>query len=200
MVVHRPGGASDPSDDTARMKRPLADSTEGKDIVAGSEATEDDDSSMQSDPLERTDVDATFAAMVSQLGDLRGAPGGPPPDPVIPTTPPARHAVTGRAVGPRDWPTTPEVEALEEAESHFTPPDPALWSGRRDPLATGALIGAIGIPLLGLVCLVLRSVLTAWPVPFVVGPILAVVWLGCIGVLVWRMPHRRDHDDDGAVV
>ena len=33
----------------------------------------------------------------------------------------------------RDWPTTPEVEDLEEAESHFVPPDPPLVLGR-DPL------------------------------------------------------------------
>lgn len=101
-----------------------------------------------------------------------------------------------RPPGPRDWPTTPEVEALEEAENRFTPPDPPLVLGR-DPLITMAWVLVVGVPLLILVLAL------AWrPFPTIVGQVGAAAFLAGLAVLVWRMPHHRDVDDHdpGAVV
>lgn len=159
------------------------------------------------------DVDARWAGIVAELSDLSelkdldddasrgaddaagagtasGTPGAAPRGPrdVLGSVPVAPWV---RATGPRDWPTTPEVEEIEEAESHFVPPDPPLVLGR-DPLLTMAWAVAVGVPLVLLVVLVV-----ARPYPVIVAQIGGAAFLAALAVLVWRMPHRRDDDDQG---
>ncbi|QJW36559.1 hypothetical protein [Cellulosimicrobium protaetiae] len=162
------------------------------------------------------DVDAQWAGIVAELGDLSGLDrgtegerggredaGGTGETPAAPGRPadPGRgpRDVLGsvpvapwvRASGPRDWPTTPEVEDLEEAESHFVPPDPPLVLGR-DPLLTMAWALVVGVPLLLLVVLVVVR-----PYPVIVAQVGGAAFLVGLAILLWRMPHRRDDDDEG---
>lgn len=161
------------------------------------------------------DVDTQWAGIVAGLEELsdldaevrgaeRGAPGPPARD--APTSGPGRApgrdplgsvpvAPWVRSSGPRDWPATPEVEAIEEAESHFVPPDPPLVLGR-DPLLTMAWSLVVGVPVLLLVLLVV-----ARPFPVVAAQVGGAAFLAGLAVLLWRMPHRRDDDrGPGAVV
>jgi hypothetical protein len=145
------------------------------------------------------DVEARWADIVADLSDVsaaaesavadadsREAPGAPrdlhDAFPVAPWV---------QAPGPRDWPATPEVEDLEEAESHFTPPDPEVGIGR-DPLLTMAWGLVAGVPILLLVGMVLLR-----PFPTVVAQIAGGLFVAGLGVLLWRMPHRREDDDAG---
>ena len=97
--------------------------------------------------------------------------------------------------GPRDWPLTPEIEALEEAESHFTPPEPPPLMSR-DPLLTMAWSFVVGIPILALVGMIV-SAASAVSIPPLAGQIGLGLFVAGLGVLIWRMPHQRDPDDDG---
>jgi len=152
------------------------------------------------------DVDAQWAGIVAELSELSDLDDGAVRDDAAGTTsdaagtaPRGPRDVLGsvpvapwvRASGPRDWPTTPEVEEIEEAESHFVPPDPPLVLGR-DPLLTMAWAVAVGVPLVLLVVLVV-----ARPYPVIVAQIGGAAFLAALAVLVWRMPHRRDDDDQG---
>ncbi|MFF2267229.1 hypothetical protein ACFVTZ_03120 [Cellulosimicrobium cellulans] len=153
------------------------------------------------------DVDAQWAGIVAELSDLseldrdaardpEAAPDdaeGPSPAPrdgrdVLGSVPVAPWV---RTSGPRDWPTTPEVEDLEEAESHFVPPDPPLVLGR-DPLLTMAWALVVGVPILLLVVLVVVR-----PYPVIVAQVGGGAFLAGLAILLWRMPHRRDDDDEG---
>ena len=76
------------------------------------------------------------------------------------------------------------------------PPDPGPVLGG-DPLLTMAWFAAAGMPIFLLV------VLVAWrDAPAALVQAARVVFVIGVAVLVWRMPHRRDPDDDdtGAVV
>jgi hypothetical protein len=97
--------------------------------------------------------------------------------------------------GPRDWPLTPEIEALEEAESHFTPPEPPPLMSR-DPLLTMAWSFVVGVPTLALVGMVV-SAASSVSIPPLAGQIGLGLFVAGLGVLIWRMPHQRDPDDDG---
>lgn len=134
--------------------------------------------------------------IVAQLADL-DVPG----DPVSP------HVV--RAARPdepedhtsgRDWDGTSAMDAATEevdALEHFVPPDPGPVLGG-DPLTTMGWLAVVVMPVLWLV------VLLGWrSAPSAVLQASGVVFVLGVGVLVWRMPHRRDPgsgDDDGAVV
>ncbi|WP_425956880.1 hypothetical protein [Xylanimonas sp. McL0601] len=168
--------------------------------------------------MEDAEVEARWADIVAQLGEIdvddadgTGAEEDAPGDPATPRDPagsgpasPAASAghVVARTSGPRDWPATPDTEALEDAESHFTPPDPGPVLTSRDPLATLAWICAAGIPLLAVVALIVRSFLPALHVPSWAGPAAVLLFLAAVAVLVWRMPQHRDPSDhdNGAVV
>ncbi|GAA2224033.1 hypothetical protein GCM10010413_17060 [Promicromonospora sukumoe] len=98
--------------------------------------------------------------------------------------------------GPRDWPLSPDAEALEEADSHFTPPEPpALLS--RDPLLTMAWSFVVGIPVLAVVGMIVSAAVPAVSIPPLAGQIGLGLFVAGLGVLIWRMPHQRDPDDDG---
>ena len=93
---------------------------------------------------------------------------------------------------PRAWAPDPDVE---EAETHFTPPDPGPVLGG-DPLLTMAWSAVVGVPLL------LMLAVVVWRnMPTIVLQLAGVAFLAGVGLLVWRMP--RDREDDagpGAVV
>jgi hypothetical protein len=98
--------------------------------------------------------------------------------------------------GPRDWPLSPEAEALEEEESHFTPPEPPPLLSR-DPLLTMAWSFVVGVPVLAVVGIVVSAAVPALAIPPLVGQIGLGLFVAGLGVLIWRMPHQRDPDDDG---
>lgn len=124
-------------------------------------------------------------------------PNEPPTDRGHPT-PGAPAARAGRPPGmpsstdPRAWSVDPEAE---EQDSHFQPPDPGpVLAG--DPLLTMAWAAVIVAPVLFLLSV------TFWrSAPQVLLQVAAALFVGGLGVLLWRMPHRRDDDDGpGAVV
>ncbi len=169
--------------------------------------------------------DEVWAAIVAELGDLDG--GDETQDPAEPQTAPpavpsadpsaglsfpvAPWVAERRVVRPaqepprepeltgRDWDGTSQIddaEAAVDADEHFVPPDPGPVFGG-DPLLTMAWLAAAGMPLFLLV------VLVAWRgAPTGLIQAAAVVFVLGVAVLVWRMPHRRDPEDDdtGAVV
>jgi len=97
----------------------------------------------------------------------------------------------------RDWDGTEQIEAAEhevDEHEHFVPPEPPPVLGG-DPLLTLAWFAVAGIPVFWVVVL-------AWTAPQMLIYASVVLFLGGLGVLFWRMPHRRDPDDDdtGAVV
>jgi hypothetical protein len=171
--------------------------------------------------------DERWARIVAELGDVDSAPetGAARPGIDFPVAPgvsspfPGRRVVrpanedrqddeppvgSGAASGAsaasgRDWDGTSQYDAAEssidEAEQ-FVPPDPGPVLGG-DPLLTMAWCAAAGVPLF------LVVVLIAWrDVPAVLVQAACVVFVVGVGVLLWRMPQRRDRDDDdtGAVV
>ncbi|GEL96951.1 hypothetical protein [Cellulomonas terrae] len=173
-------------------------------------------------PPDPTD-DEVWAAIVAELGELDGYDGveqSPEPESVPPagagtepasglSFPVAPWVADRRVVRPaadaspelsgRDWDGTAQIDDAEasiDAEEHFVPPDPGPVLGG-DPLLTMAWCAAAGVPIFLLVVLVVwrdapPALVQAAAALFVVG----------VGVLLWRMPHRRDPDDDdtGAVV
>ncbi|WP_435736201.1 hypothetical protein V5D56_15555 [Cellulosimicrobium sp. PMB13] len=215
-----PDGTPEPAG-TERPDPDRTDPDDGTDVTGPGSAVPapGDDGATAGAPAEKgdenLDVDARWAGIVAELGDLSDLDPGPvrpaPGDGEAPgrRTPSATgEAPRGRDVlgsvpvapwvqpsGPRDWPATPEVEALEEAESHFVPPDPPLVLGR-DPLLTMAWSLVVGVPVVLLVLLVV-----ARPFPVVVAQVGGLAFLAGLAVLLWRMPHRRDDDrGPGAVV
>lgn len=154
------------------------------------------------DPPEPLDVDARWEQIVAELDDTptdtppsaRPAPHEPPADrrglagiPVAPwVTPP----------GPRDWPTTPEVEALEDEQDRFVPPDPPPMTGR-SPLLTLAWVLAVVSPLVFLLTAILVR-----PIPSLVAQGCTVGFVVGVGLLLWKLPAHRDPEDSdpGAVV
>ncbi|MBO3084175.1 hypothetical protein [Cellulomonas fengjieae] len=163
--------------------------------------------------------DEVWAAIVADLAELDGS--APSPKPVDPSTTdapatglsfpvapwladrrvvrPAEEQSTRPELSGRDWDGTSQIddaEASVDADEHFVPPDPGPVLGG-DPLLTMAWCAAAGVPIFLLV------VLVAWrDAPVVLVQVAAALFVIGVGVLVWRMPHRRDPDDDdtGAVV
>ncbi|WP_456787357.1 hypothetical protein [Cellulomonas sp. P5_C5] len=177
-------------------------------------------------PPQPTD-DEVWAAIVAELSELDGYDGADPspePEPEPESVPPtgasaepsaglsfpvAPWVADRRVVRPaadaspelsgRDWDGTSQIDDAEasiDEEEHFVPPDPGPVLGG-DPLLTMAWCAAVGMPLFLLV------VLVVWrDAPSALVQAAAAVFVIGVGVLLWRMPHRRDPDDDdtGAVV
>ncbi len=154
--------------------------------------------------------DAVWASIVARLRDVddaADATGPAAPGRVVrpaAAEPPDAGAPSGTDAPPprlsgRDWDGTAQYDqaedAVDEAE-HFVPPDPGPVLGG-DPLLTMAWGAAVGVPVLLLV------VVVAWrDAPALLLRAAVVLFVVAVGVLVWRMPHRRDpaDDDPGAVV
>lgn len=164
------------------------------------------------EPTSDAEIDARWAEIVAQLGDLGG--GGATARPLRPTPPPEagvraddtrprpepqppvrqpgepRPGVVPGAVvppgAPRAW--TP---AEDPEEDHFLPPDPGPVLGG-DPLLTMAWVVVAVVPVL----LILAAVL--WrSAPSIVVQVAGALFVAAVGVLVWRMPRSRDDDTSG---
>ncbi len=162
------------------------------------------------------DVDARWAEIVADLGELDDPAQDDVDNDII--LPPRRRRADddssdsgrgGRVIrpaspdrddgpdpgptGPRAWAPDP---AVDEAENHFVPPDPGPVLGG-NPLLTLAWVAAAGMPVL-----VVLAALFWRDIPLIVLESAGVLFLAGVGVLLWRMPHRRDPEDDdpGAVV
>lgn len=202
-------GAETPTDDGA------PDDVRDPDAVDGPEAARDAGEpagSTSGAPAGRPrdepdDVDARWQEIIAQLGDLDAGTAGRPEaeagtgteqDAAAPR-PPADEPVPARTVRPaapasahRAWAPDP---AVEEAEDHFEPPDPGPVLGG-DPLLTMAWTVVVGVPVLFIAAVVLWR-----DIPTVVLRVAAGAFVAGVGLLLWRMPHRRDEDDGpGAVV
>lgn len=142
------------------------------------------------------DFDAQWADLTSRLGDLRLPPAEEKAD--SSAAEPA-HEGAPPALGPRDYTPTTETEDDDPARDvvdGFVQPDPDPLS-RAEPVVVLGWAGVLAGLALMIVCVL------AWRG----AP--GVVWLAAvgalavgIGLLLWRMPARRDTDDydDGAVV
>lgn len=92
-------------------------------------------------------------------------------------------------VAPRGWSPDP---AVEEAENHFSPPDPGPVLGG-DPLLTLAWTAVVSVPL------ALLLVVMLWPdAPAVVLQVAGAVFACGLGLLLWRMPHGDDDEPRGS--
>lgn len=168
-----------------------------RDPVAGPEQGAASGSAPEPSP---TTIDAEFAQIVRALR----ADGPEAPDPQQPAEDiPSENAAWSfprapwvRAAGPRDRSVTPELEELEEEQSHFDPPEPGTLLGR-DPVKNLAWTVVALVPLAAL-----ASLLFWQRVPAVAFQVAGALFVAALGVLVWRMPSHRDPDDTdpGAVV
>lgn len=143
---------------------------------------------------EPDDVDVRFAEIAASLGDLTVPPAEPAqarldeeaegagPPPVVP--------------GPRDFELAPETDLDDDEGPGFVPDEPAAVSAGDPVLVLGwsGLVGSV---------LVVLAYLLLWRgMPGAFLGIAGVVFVLAVGLLVWRLPGRRDPEDhdDGAVV
>ena len=141
------------------------------------------------------DLDAQWAELTARLGELRL----PPEQPSAPSPPDAQRADHPLAPGPRDYSPGPHTEdepdAGRDLVDGFHPPDP-------DPLDQAEPVLVLGwVAVLAGVAVILLSVFTWRTAPGVVWLVASAAVAVGVGVLLWRMPARREpDDDDGAVV
>jgi len=87
----------------------------------------------------------------------------------------------------------PVIDALLADEPDYEPPEPPPLKAPADALARFAWAGVIGGPILALLAFV-------FGLGRMIGAIgIAAAFIGFV-ILMARLPHTRDHDDDGAVV
>ncbi len=112
---------------------------------------------------------------------------------IRPAAPEPSEDPSDEAFGPRSWAPDP---AVEEAEDHFVPPDPGPVLGG-NPLLTLAWSAVVGVPTLIVIATIFWRDIPSWLLQ-----VAGAAFLAGVGLLVWRMPHRKDPDDDdsGAVV
>jgi hypothetical protein len=152
--------------------------------------------------LAKSEVDARFADLARDLSGL-----GDDVDveaELAQAAALADRAPSGtRVEGPRDWFTSEEVEALEDAETRFTPPDPGRVTANADPLRTIAWVLIVGVPVIALIGMLAFSgsgrQFPEWIIWIGQG-----LFIGGVFLALWRMPKKIEHDpfddDDGAVV
>lgn len=165
-------------------------------------------------PDDESDLDAQWQDIVARLGDLEDVDDpedttdAPDPDLDDEDASPSddgrrpgrdarshtvRPAAADATTDPRGWAPDPEVE---EAEDHFVPPDPGPVLGG-DPVLTMAWVVVVAAPLLVVAAMIVWPDAPSWLIQ-----VAGAAFLAAVGVLLWRLPHRRDEDDDdpGAVV
>jgi len=150
----------------------------------------DDGSPDEDGPGDSGDDDLDEAAGdAHRPDDARGAAGR---DARSHTVRPA-GAGTEPTSDPRAWVPDP---AAEEAEEHFVPPDPGPVLGG-DPVLTMAWVVVVAAPLLVVASMIVWQDAPSWVIQAA-----GAAFLAAVGLLLWRLPHRRDEDDDdpGAVV
>lgn len=143
------------------------------------------------------DLDARWAELTERLGELRL-----PPEDEMPPPPAAQPAssVLPPTPGPRDY--SPASPAGAEDDSgdpgdvvdDFVAPEPEPLRDAQPILVLGWAAVLLGLGVMVLCVLAWRG-----------AP--GVVWLSAagslavgVGILLWRLPARRDYDDDGAVL
>ena len=133
------------------------------------------------------EIEEAWAEIVSDLGSMPSDVAGDSPRHPTATPDDGPSVVDPIHADPRGW--------VADDDDEFEPPDPGPVLGG-DPLLTLAWVGAVAPPLL------LMAVVVLWQsVPTLVLQIAGVVFLAGLGVLIWRMPARRDDDGGpGAVV
>lgn len=212
-------GPAERGHETAAPEEPAAATEDARDDDSGAadaapETPSADDPGHRRDqqPTSDAEIDARWAEIVAQLGDL--GTGGTPARPLRPTPPPeagARADDTAPPPEPRQPahpPPGPRPEGVPGAvtppgaprawtpaedpeEDHFLPPDPGPVLGG-DPLLTMAWVVVAVVPVL----LILAAVL--WrSAPSIVIQVAGAVFVAAVGVLVWRMPRSRDDDTSG---
>ncbi|MCG2798292.1 MAG: hypothetical protein L6367_07100 [Cellulomonas sp.] len=176
---------SDPRRDDAQDPRPDDDTPSDGD-------TPSDHAQVVPQP---PDADDEWAQIVARLGDIDVRPGLVEPRVVRP----GRVEDPGPTMSGRDWDGTAQIDRAEQEvdeQEHFVPPEPGPVLGG-NPLLTASWLVVAAMPLFWLVAAI------GWrSAPDVLVQASVVVFVLAVGVLVWRMPHRRDPDDgdDGAVV
>jgi hypothetical protein len=165
--------------------------------MAGRTSEPDDEREPTPEP---DDIDVRFAEITASLGDLTV----PPADGTHarldegPDTP--EHGPRGRGPAPSsEVSEPPDDEPGEDAdddEPGFVPEEPAPMTGG-DPVL---VVGWVG--LVGSVAVVLVYLMIWRGMPGALVGLAGVAFVLSVGVLVWRLPGRRDPDDhdDGAVV
>ncbi|MBU4216032.1 MAG: hypothetical protein KJ548_12040 [Actinobacteria bacterium] len=154
-----------------------------------------DGAGQDEDPGRPDEPDDEWAQIVARLGDIDVRPGLVEPRVLRP----GKVEDAGPAMTGRDWDGTAQIEDAErevDEQEHFVPPDPGPVLGG-EPLLTASWLAVAAMPVLWLV------VAIGWrSAPAVLLQASGVVFVLAVGVLAWRMPHRRDPDDgdDGAVV
>ncbi|MCL3862172.1 hypothetical protein [Actinotalea sp. K2] len=205
----RPHGADAPDHDDGPDGR-SEDSSDQVEPAAEPDRSPTEDEIVSPDRPEDDTFDARWAAIVERLGDLDTGddPGSVPEGPADEPQPTGRERPSDRRSPADQTETTPEVAArptaprgwspdedVEEAETHFTPPEPGPVLGG-EPLLTLAWSVVVAVPLL------LLLVVVFWQdAPDLLLQLAGGAFLLACGLLVWRMPHRRDDDEGpGAVV
>ena len=137
------------------------------------------------DTGEPDDVDARFAEIVADLGDM-----------------PTRFDDATMLPAHRSWQTPEHVEMFEEEQSHFVPPVPPPLFAREgrpvDHSLAAAWIGIIALPLLGIVLVILQVALS-FRVPGLLGWVGTGLFVACVIVAVAKMPSHRRQDPGGSV-
>ncbi len=174
-------------------------------------AARHDDTGDAPDRPDRDDIAERWAEIIADLGPLgtdepdtpepvEGPGTGATPDPgagpavTYPVAPWVSARPAARELTGRDWAGTDDADAAEagvDEREHFVPPEPGPVLGG-DPLLTMAWLGAAGVPIGLLVALIVWR-----DAPVALMQAAGVVFLLSCGLLIWRMPHRRDDDDSG---
>lgn len=167
----------------------------------------DDPAQSENQPL---DVEGRWAQIVAELEDESTAmtdtatTSTARPERAVPHEPPAARrgpantpvAPWVHAPGPRDWPASDDVEALEDEQSHFFPPDVPPISGRSPLLTLAWLLVMVSAVVFLVTAIFMR------PFPTAIAQACSVAFVVGVGLLIWRLPARRDPDssDPGAIV
>lgn len=161
------GEPREPADGVPRGDGPEGDRTPDEATAQGPADASGPDPSGAPDDLDETEVASRWDQLVTQLRS--------PAD-------------------PRAWAPDP---AVEEAETHFQPPDPGPVLPA-DPFFRLALVAVIGVPVL----VVLAAAFWQDP-PMWLLQVAGAAFVGGVLVLLRRLPRDRDEEDDpgsGAVV
>lgn len=159
-------------------------------------AWDDDEAAHAADLDELPDdvVDARFRELTADLEDPEIGPGAIRRR--VWRVDPARQI----GAGPRDWPTSAEVEALEDAETYFTPPNPPRLQIRQHWSAL-AWLGVVVSVLWSIANLVLPRTLTGGTVFSILSVVAGALFVASLAYLIYHMPKHRDPTNhNGAVV
>lgn len=156
-----------------------------------SNANANESSSSPGEPEEsresNDDLDARWDEIVAELSDLADV------EPESSTTGPFDAVIDATAVtqigsGPRDWPTSAEVEALEEAETHFQAPTEIDLGEPVVPVRIAWFV--IVLVIIGAaVSFGFGRALSTWEI---LGGSVAIA--GAVTILIRSLPDHRDDD------